>query len=284
MLADLHIHTTASDGTSKPSEVVRMAEKLGLSAVAITDHDTMEGISEAEAEAERCGIEVLSGVELSTEYNGLEVHVLGYCIDPSNEVFGEYLHTFKNARYTRAEKMVSKLRDLGININFDSVLELAGTGSVGRAHIARALMNAGKISSMAEAFDKYIGFGKAAYVPRLKLSPEDMVRAVIRVGGVPVLAHPGITCADDLIIYLIEHGLQGIEVYHPKHTREMQQHYLALCRKYGLIATGGSDFHGSGMTGHGRLGEAVVEYETVLKLRERAMKNSVNSYNQNYNI
>lgn len=270
MLADLHIHTSASDGTSTPADIVRMAEKAGLKAVAITDHDTMDGVQPAWAAAGAAGVDVLAGVELSTELDGLEVHILGYCIDPGNAVFQEYLNTFKNARFNRAEKMVDKLRGLGVNISFDSVMALAGTGSVGRPHIARALLNAGKINSMAEAFDRYIGFGKAAYVPRLKYRPVEMIKAVLAAGGVPVLAHPGITCGDELIVSLVEAGLQGLEVYHPKHNRELEKHYLGICNRYGLIATGGSDYHGAGVAGHGGLGEAVVDYDAVRQLRERA--------------
>lgn len=273
MFADLHVHTSASDGTSSPAEVVHMAGLAGLRALAITDHDTMEGIYAAKDMAGSIGIDVLGGVELSTDYDGLEVHVLGYCIEPANTVFQSYLSAFKKARFTRAEKMVNKLRELGINISFENVMALAGTGSVGRPHIARVLMKVGKINNMAEAFDRYIGFGKAAYVPRLKYRPEEMIKAVIEAGGVPVLAHPGITCKEDLILSLIGAGLQGLEVFHPQHTREMERYYRELCRNHGLIATGGSDFHGAGVAGHGGLGEAVIPYEAVLQLREQAANN-----------
>jgi len=273
MFADLHVHTTASDGTSSPAEVVHLAGLAGLRALAITDHDTMEGIDTAQNTAVSIGIDVLGGMELSTDYDGLEVHVLGYCIEPSNTVFQSYLSAFKKARFTRAEKMVDKLRQLGINISFENVMALAGTGSVGRPHIARALMKAGQISRMAEAFDRYIGFGKVAYVPRLKYRPEEMIKAVIEAGGVPVLAHPGITCKEDLILSLIDAGLQGLEVFHPQHSREMERYYRALCRSHGLIATGGSDYHGAGVAGHGALGDAVIPYEAVLRLREQAAIN-----------
>lgn len=274
MHADLHVHTSASDGTSTPEDVVRMAGRAGLRAVAITDHDTMDGINAAIMAADSSSVDVVGGVELSTEHEGLEVHILGYCIDPGNTVFQAYLDTFKNARFTRAEKMVHKLRELGVNISFENVMALAGTGSVGRPHIARALLNAGIIHSMAEAFDRYIGFGKSAYVPRLKYRPVEMINAVIEAGGVPVLAHPGITCGDALILSLIDAGLQGLEVYHPKHSPEMERYYRELCRSHGLIATGGSDFHGAGVAGHGGLGEAVVPYEAVIQLREHAARNS----------
>lgn len=255
-----------------------MAGLAGLRAVAVTDHDTMDGINAAKETADAVGIDVLSGVELSTDYDGVEVHVLGYLTKQADPVFEGYLSAFRNARFTRAENMVNKLRALGVDISLEKVMAQAGAGSVGRPHIARALMAAGQISSMAEAFDRYIGFGKAAYVPRLKYRPEEMIKAVIEAGGVPVLAHPGITCTDELVLTLIEAGLQGLEVCHPKHTKEMERRYCELCRSYGLIATGGSDFHGIGVAGHGALGEAVAPFETVLQLREQAVKNrSLNS-------
>ncbi|WP_347490913.1 PHP domain-containing protein [Desulfoscipio sp. XC116] len=274
MFADLHIHTTSSDGASTPEEVVRMAAHAKLRAVAITDHDTMEGIRPARLEAASQGIDILDGVELSTESDGFEVHILAYCIDPENTGFQEHLTVFRNARLIRAQKIVAKLQHMGIDISFQQVLKLAGPGSVGRPHIAQALLTIGKTNNITEAFEHYIGVGKPAYEPRLKYHSAEMVKLVRELGGVPVLAHPGISCGEDLIISLIDAGLQGLEVYHPKHSRAMEDYYLRLCRTYGLAATGGSDFHGPGVTGHGRLGEARVPYAAVLRLRELAAKNS----------
>ncbi|AGL01336.1 PHP domain-containing protein [Desulfoscipio gibsoniae] len=274
MFADLHIHTTYSDGLSTPEEVVRMAAHTKLRALAITDHDTMEGTQSARLEAALHGIDIVDGVELSTECDGLEVHILAYCIDPNNTYFQEHLNVFRNARLKRAQKIVAKLQHMGIDITFDQVLELAGSGSVGRPHIAQALMAGGKTSSITEAFEQYIGVGKPAYEPRLKYHPVEMVKLVRKLGGVPVLAHPGISCGEDLINSLIDAGLQGLEVYHPKHSRHVEDYYLGLCRTYGLVATGGSDFHGVGVTGHGRLGEARVPYAAVKQLWALATKNS----------
>jgi len=273
MFADLHIHTTSSDGVSTPEEVVRMAAHAKLRAVAVTDHDTTEGVGPAKSEAALHGIDILDGVELSTEHEGMEIHILAYCIDSGNNVLQEYLNIFRNARLSRAQKIVEKLHRMDIEIRYNQVLKLAGSGSVGRPHIAQALLAIGKVGSITEAFEQYIGVGKPAYVPRLKYHPEDMVKLVRKMGGVPVLAHPGISCGEELIMTLIDAGLQGLEVYHPKHTREKENYYLGLCRRYGLVGTGGSDFHGVGVTGHGRIGEARVPYIVVMQLRALAVEN-----------
>lgn len=273
MFADLHIHTNASDGAITPEDVVRMASRCNLRAIAITDHDTMEGIQSAKEEAKIQHLDVLEGVELSTECDGLEIHILAYCIDPNNAEFQRHLSIFRDARLVRAEKMVSKLRNMGIKINFQEVLEHAGTGSVGRPHIAQALLAAGTINNIAEAFEHYIGFGRPAYEPRLKYHPVAMVKLVRDLGGIPVLAHPGISCEETLVLSLIKEGLQGLEVYHPQHSQNMEKYYLGLCKRYDLLATGGSDFHGVGATGHGKIGEAVAPYEIVLQIRELAYKN-----------
>ncbi|KAF1084613.1 error-prone DNA polymerase [Sporotomaculum syntrophicum] len=273
MFADLHIHTTSSDGASSPNEVVRMAVQANLRAVSITDHDTMEGICQAKLEAALYGIDVLDGVELSTEHDGMEIHILAYCVEPENSVLQKHLNLFRAARLSRARKIVAKLQHMGINIGYDQVLRYAGSGSVGRPHIAQALQAIGKVSSVTEAFEQYIGVGKPAYEPRLKYHPVEMVKLIRRLGGVPVLAHPGISCGEDFIRTLIDAGLQGLEVYHPKQTSEMEAYYLGLCRQHNLLGTGGSDFHGVGATGHGRLGEAKVPYTVVIQLRALAAEN-----------
>lgn len=273
MFADLHVHTNISDGVSTSEEVVKMAARYKLQAIAITDHDTMDGVYDAQVEAKNQGIEILEGVELSTDCEGMEVHILAYCIDPNNSNFQEHLKIFRDVRLNRAEKMVYKLRDMGIYIDFNTVLEMAGSGSVGRPHIAQALLATGKINSVAEAFEYYIGVGKPAYEPRYKYHPVDMIKLIRKLGGVPVLAHPGISCEKPLILSLIEEGLQGLEVYHPQHSQDMEEYYFNLCQKFELIATGGSDFHGVGVAGHGRLGESVVHYDTVLRLRGLAAQN-----------
>lgn len=273
MFADLHVHTNVSDGASSPVEVIQYAARINLRCIAITDHDTMDGIDIARVEAELNGVDLLNGVELSTECDGMEVHILGYCINLDNSNFQKHLITFQRARLTRAYKILGKLRKLNINIDTNRVLELAGTGSIGRPHIAKVLLAEGKVSSVAEAFEKLIGIGRPAYEPRMKYHPLEMINLIKEAGGVPVLAHPGISCAEKLVMDLIDGGLQGIEVYHPQHNRDMEKMYLKICREHNLIVSGGSDFHGLGATNHGKLGESVVPYETVNQIRSTAAKN-----------
>lgn len=276
MSADLHVHTSASDGASTPEQAVQLAAHYKLRCIAITDHDTLDGIPAAQAESKIQGIEILNGVELSTEIDGLEVHILGYCMDLEDDNLQQQLKIFQNARLQRAQKIIDKLRHLGFNISLEQVLQLAGPGSVGRPHIARVLLMQGGIKSIADAFDYYIGVGKPAYEPRLKFHPVQMIELIKSAGGVPVLAHPGISCQEPLILELIQKGLQGLEVYHPQHSLKMEQYYLDLCRKFNLVATGGSDFHGVGASHHGRLGDVAVPYETVTEIKDLAAKNRLN--------
>lgn len=275
MSVDLHVHTSASDGASTPEQVVQLAAHYKLRCIAITDHDTLDGIQAARTESKQHGIEILAGVELSTENDGLEVHILGYCIDLEDHNLQEQLKVFQNARLQRAQRIIDKLYHLGLTITLEQVLQLAGPGSVGRPHIARALLMQGKVKSIADAFDYYIGVGKPAYEPRFKFHPVQMINLIRSAGGVPVLAHPGISCQEPLILTLIKEGLQGLEVYHPQHTPKLENYYLRLCRQYGLVATGGSDFHGVGVMNHGRLGDVMVPYETVMDLKDLAAKNKV---------
>lgn len=270
MAVDLHVHTTASDGRDTPERVVQLARGLGLEAVAITDHDTLDGIGPAMDAGRRVGLEIVPGVELSTEHGSSEVHILGYYINLDHQEFLAHLHKFKLARVERAEKIVHRLNDLDIDLTMSRVLALAGEGTVGRPHIARALVELGVVSSVAEAFDELLGTGKPAYVPRYKYSPFRAVRLITEAGGVPVLAHPGLNKDDRLIAALVESGLKGVEVYHPDHSASVSRHYLALCRQYGLVATGGSDYHGQGWGNLGNLGRVMVPYQVVRDLKALA--------------
>lgn len=273
MLADLHVHTTASDGTDSPEEVVARAAAMGLGALAIADHDTLDGIQPALEEGRRRGLEVLPAIEMGTEHHGQEIHMLGYMIDINSGKLLEELDFFRRTRLDRVTRMVRRLNRLGFPITLRRVLEIAGPGSVGRPHIARAMVETGLVESMEEAFYLYIGEGKPGFEPRFKYSPARAVRLIRDAGGVAVLAHPGLAQADDRIPALITQGLQGIEVYHPGHTPGVAEHYLKTCRQYGLLATGGSDYHGMESKKHNLLGAFTVSCRVVEQIKELARAN-----------
>lgn len=272
MPVDLHIHTTASDGSDSPAQVIARARSIGLEAIAITDHDTLDGVPAALECARVMGFEVLPGVELGSDYEGKEVHILGYLMDLENKAFQERLAFFRKTRVERMFKMVQKLREIGIVLDEEKITSLTKSGAVGRPHIARAMVEAGAVDSVNDAFEVYIGAGKPAYIPRFKLDPMEAVHLILSAGGVPVMAHPGLACCDGLIPRLVQKGLMGLEVYHPSHIKEQCVHYLELCRKYDLLFTGGSDYHGSDRHDNGRLGLTTVTYQSVVALKEAAKK------------
>lgn len=268
--ADLHLHTTASDGQLAPAQVVEEAARVGLAAIAISDHDTVAGIAEATAAGKRLGIEVVPAVEINTDIGAVEVHVLGYFIDWKSEKFEHQLLKLRNGRLERGKKIVEKLRALGIPITMDQVLAIAGSGSICRPHVARALYEAGVVESTGDAFSRFLVRGAPAYVERIKLSPYDAVLIVVDAGGVAGFAHPAHTGHDELIPLLIKSGLGAIEVFYPNQPPEVTQRYQALARKFGLIATGGSDAHGSVTDGGTCIGAATVDLRVVEQLREAA--------------
>ena len=242
--ADLHIHTTASDGTLTPEQVVREAARIGLGAVGIADHDTVGGIETGLAAARETGIIFVPAVEINTDYGKDEVHVLGYFVDHQSPSLNAHLQRQRNARLERGKRMVERLNELGVNISFERVQEIAGGGAIGRPHIARAIVEAGYASLLNEAFGKFLIRGAPAYVARHKLTPFQAIEMVLEAGGVAVLAHPGIHKHDELIAKLIEAGMRGIEAYHTEHSSVQAAHYVEVARRYNLIVTGGSDSHG----------------------------------------
>jgi predicted metal-dependent phosphoesterase TrpH len=241
---DLHIHTTFSDGDMAPEQVVAEAKNLGLAGIAITDHDEVDGVEVATESAGDSGFRVVPGVELSTSDGKSDIHILGYLIDIRNEELLRYLELFRDARLKRGIRMVERLRDMGVNIEVDSVLEIAGEGAVGRPHIAAALLQNGCVKSVEEAFKQYIGFNSPAYVPKYQLKPSDAFRLIRGAGGVGAMSHPGTTRRDDLITDFIANGMRALEVYHPKHGEADIARYKRLAEKMGLVITGGSDSHG----------------------------------------
>lgn len=246
MKVDLHLHTTASDGKLSPQEMVFLAARLGLNTIAITDHDALDGIPQA-MEAARAfpQLVVIPGVEINTDVPKGEVHILGYFIDYRNEELGRTLERVRNARKGRAQGMVAKLAKLGIPISWQRVQELAGDGAVGRLHVAQAMLEKGHISNIREAFDKYIGREGPAYVERERMTPQEAVGLVKRAKGLPVLAHPAdIEGVERMVVELKKVGLVGMEVYYNGYSGEVIARMKALARKYNLVATGGSDYHG----------------------------------------
>ena len=243
---DLHIHTTASDGRFSPSQIVCQAAELGMAVIAITDHDSVDGIAAAlEAVTAFPRLKLIPGVEISTNATAGEVHVLGYFIDHTNRELGTSLKRLRHSRQDRARKIVTKLDGLGISVDYQRVAQIAGTGAMGRPHIAQAMLEAGYISSFKDAFDRYLGRDRPAYVSREKTSPVEAVQMVVAAGGLPVLAHP-FTASDPegLIAQLKTAGLIGIEAHYNGYSATEIACLVNLAQKYHLITTGGSDYHG----------------------------------------
>lgn len=271
---DLHMHTTASDGALSPTELVREAHTRGLECIAVTDHDSTDGIDEAVAEGERLGVHVIPGIEMSTDIPRAEVHILGYYLEYRDDEFQAVLRQLREGRRERAEKMVAKLAGMGVVIPWERVLEVAGQGSVGRPHIAQVMVEKGYVSSMVEAFTDYIGRNAPAYVERYKLTPADAVRLIRKVRGLPVLAHPGeVLTLDTLLPELIAAGLVGLECYYGDYSPETVEGLLALADEHGLIPTGGTDFHRVEGIGRGphHPGDTWVPWESVRRLRALAI-------------
>jgi 3',5'-nucleoside bisphosphate phosphatase len=271
---DLHIHTSASDGKFTPVEIVRKAWEQGMVYMAICDHDSIEGVIPArETSWNLPGITVIGGVEINTDIPEGELHILGYLFDHNNTELKDTLIRLRDSRIERAKKMLEKLRTLNININYHRVREIAGKGSVGRPHIAQAMMEKGYISTLREAFVKYIGRNGPAYVERDKITPTDAIRLIARAKGIPVLAHP-LTSAnpESFLPELISAGLAGIEVYYGSYSPEQVSALLSLANKYLLIPTGGSDFHGLDAMNEPPLGTVEVPVDSVERLIRLAQK------------
>lgn len=277
--ADLHTHTTASDGLHSPVDVVRMAREAGLEAVAITDHDTTAGVAEAEAAGAERGIAVIPGVEVSTSVDGRDIHILGYYTRNDDELWQSRLRKLRNARNERNELIVEKLTTLGVGITMEDVMaavlarggkekQVGRGGSIGRPHIAEALIAVGAVSSMEEAFSRYLASGAAAYVSVPRIHPSEALQWISEAGGVSVIAHPGLYGADALVEQLAVQGADGIEVYHSDHGPEEEARYAVIARRHGLIATGGSDFHGKreGHSYHGEIGCRRVDADVAGQL------------------
>lgn len=268
MAVDLHSHTTVSDGILSPEKLVEMAVRRGLSALAITDHDAVDGVAPARASAPP-GLRVIAGVELSCRVDGREAHILAYGVALEDPAFRAALEAFAAQREARAREIVERLRAMDVAIDFTDVQEMSGPGTIARPHVARALVSRGAVESIDEAFGRFLGRGRPAYVEKPRLAPDDACALVRDAGGVPGLAHPGTFGRDDLIPVLVEAGLEALEVRHTEHTAAGTRHYEAMARTLGLLPTGGSDFHGT--PGHrSRLGTPEVPDEWAAALVARA--------------
>jgi len=246
MSCDLHIHSTCSDGTQTPEEIVAEAIDKRLTAIAIADHDTVQGVRPAIEAARGSDLAVIPAVEISTEYAKTEVHILGYWIELDNEDLHAKFRYVRNARRLRADDIVHKLRALGVEITIEDVLAQSDGVSLGRPHVAQALLAKHYVNAPQEAFDRFLGRGKPAYVPRYKLSPFEAVEAILNARGCPVLAHPGLGVPDRTIEALVAAGIQGLEAYHTHHTPSNTRRALRLAEEHGRLVTGGTDSHGPG--------------------------------------
>lgn len=270
--ADLHMHTIHSDGTLTPSELVRRGKSAGLTTISITDHDHVGGIDEAKAIGEELDVDVIAGVELSAAVDEQDIHILGYFIDTNNQDLLDHLAFFRYERKKRAERIVGKLNDLNVPLKLESVLEQAGNGSVGRPHIANALLDEGLTETYNEAFLKYIGFGKPAYEKKYQVSPEAAIKLISSAGGLSFIAHPGNSLDEKVILELINEGVDGIEVIHPSHSPDRTAYYNGIVNEYFLLASGGSDFHGGKKNDHEAFGRYYISDLQVDIMRRRLQR------------
>jgi predicted metal-dependent phosphoesterase TrpH len=269
MFADLHLHTCFSDGTYAPEEVARHAGRLGFVAVAITDHDTVEGCMRMAAACALNRLEFVPGTELTAEHNGYELHLLGYFLDTQHpRLLGE-LARFQNVRQNRIREMVARLNRLQIPLAADSVFALANCRSPGRPHVARALVQAGYCGTLDEAFDRFLKKHRPAWVPKYRMSATTAVELLHEAGGLAVMAHPGLNRNDGLIPEMASAGIDGLECFHTKHSPAATENYLRLARQHRLLVTGGSDCHGLSK-GRPLIGSVRLPYEHVTRLREHA--------------
>jgi len=244
MRADLHVHSTASDGIVAPRDLVAMAIVRGLDYLAIADHDSVEGVAEALQAAHSSTLTVVPAVELSAVSDTVDVHILAYFIDPADQALAADLIALRSQRQERAAAMVEALSAAGHVVTLDDVLVFSGDGAVGRSHVARALVATGAAHSVPDAFQRLIGRHRPFYVPKVTTTAEEVVGRIRELGGLPVIAHPGVTAVDALIPTLVRAGLAGIEAYHADHTPEQRLRYAEMARDLGVLITGGSDYHG----------------------------------------
>jgi predicted metal-dependent phosphoesterase TrpH len=267
--ADLHMHSTFSDGDWTPEKLVKSARRVGLTAIALTDHDSVDGLQQAVTFGQQHGLEVIPGVEISAFDGGVDLHILGYGFDPDHAELRAMLLRSQKARTTRAARMVEKLAQLGAPLRLEDVLAKAEEGVVGRPHVAQALLDAGHVRSVREAFEVYLGDGKPACVDKIRVTAQDAIQLLHRAGGVAVAAHPGTYGGITYLESLLQDGIDGVEVLHSLHDSISVGRLEDFARAHDLVMTGGSDFHGPRM-GLAEVGSVKIPYEWVELLRERA--------------
>ena len=272
MFADLHLHTNFSDGTYSPEELVSNAKRCALAAIALTDHDTVEGCAATAKACEAVGIEFITGTELTAEQDGTEIHILGYCVDTHNPKLLTEIERFQAVRQNRIREMVARLNEIKVPLSTDAVFALANCRAPGRPHVARALVKAGLCRSLDEAFERFLKKNRPAWVPKFKISAADAISLIHHAGGVAVLAHPGLNRSDDVIPHMVAANLDGIECFHTKHSTCTSEHYLELADEFNLLVTGGSDCHGLSK-GQPLIGTVKVPYQHVEVLKAKAAAN-----------
>ncbi len=270
--ADLHLHTCFSDGTYTPEELAEHGRRLGFAALALTDHDTIDGCERMRAACDERGLEFIPACEITVDIDGHEMHLLSYCIDTSHEDLLAELRQSQENRKNRVHEMVARLNELGVPLKSDAVFEIAQCDAPGRPHIGRALVELGHCSSVDDAFKRYLKAKRPAWVPKPKMSAARAIELVHRAGGVAVMAHPGLNRIDQCIPTLVKAGLDGIECFHSRHSTNMSERYLQIADQHGLLVTGGSDCHGMNK-GKPLIGLVKLPYLHVEQLKERARRN-----------
>lgn len=265
--ADLHIHTTCSDGHLSPEEVIKLAEMKNLAAVSITDHDTFEGYKIAKPIADKAGIELIPGVEVTTLFNGKEAHILAYYFETDTNYFGDFLNSQKSSRQTRIKGIVKTLNSKRIDVSYDEVWAEADGGNLGRPHIAKILIEKGYVSNFNEAFQLYLSNEKLGDIKNSYPDSEKAIQMIKNVGGAAILAHPGKLYSEKEIDEFIELGIDGLECIHPSHNYRKQAFYTRLCDQKSLLKTGGSDYHGGIESGHSNVGIVAIAKKNIESMK-----------------
>ena len=276
MFADLHLHTNFSDGTYTPEELASHASRHGLAAVALTDHDTVEGCVRMAAACAQTGLEFIPATELTAEMDGNELHLLGYFVDTQNPSLLKEMAKFQAVRQNRIREMVARLNGQNVPLKADAVFAIANCRSPGRPHVGRALVQGGFCASMDEAFERFLKKNRPAWVPKFKISAVDAIELIHQAGGLAVMAHPGLNRTDEIIPGLVEAGLDGLECFHTKHSTSQIGHYIRIAKEFDLVITGGSDCHGLSK-GKPLIGSVKLPYEHVKRLKAAAHRGAAAS-------